>query len=327
MAYLGYSQASPARWSNERGYRSYNLNMSVSHTLHLGMIACTIPTHPLARTWVQPALDLVDDLLNEVGPAGEWPESVSNYVHVSGSALLHFAIKAQTAGFHDFVNDPRMKRLLDYIAEMYAPCDLLPREPGEPVLRGLPPHGRAQAGHRFGLPGMMARATRDSDPRLLRGAAMGVAADGGDARDPQRRVGRLRAGLSGRHLAGGAAGLGDRVVPPGRCHLPPGAGHAGGVLRQPDQRRLPPPGLLLGDGGFSSDLCEGGAAGGVVLWRVQRTGGAAHQPGLPGARGRYRRGAPGADRLHRHRHHRRGGVQRAARPEAARALRRAGRDQ
>ena len=164
MAYLGYAQASPARWSNERGYRSYNLNMSVSHTLHLGMIACTIPTHPLAQAWVQPALELVDDLLQEVGPAGEWPESVSNYVHVSGSALLHFAIKARAAGFADFVNDPRMKRLLDYIAKMYAPCDLLPRAPGEPRLRGLPPHGRAQAGHRFGLPGMMARATRDSDP-------------------------------------------------------------------------------------------------------------------------------------------------------------------
>ncbi|HEY3396163.1 MAG TPA: hypothetical protein VGM19_00740 [Armatimonadota bacterium] len=164
MAYLGYSQASPARWSNERGYRSYNLNMSVSHTLHLGMIACTLPTHPLARTWVQPALELVDDLLNEVGPAGEWPESVSNYVHVSGSALLLFALTAQSAGFRDFVNDPRMKLLLDYIAKMYAPCDLLPREPGEPSWRGLPPHGRAQAGHRFGLPGMMARATRDSDP-------------------------------------------------------------------------------------------------------------------------------------------------------------------
>ncbi len=164
FAYLGYVQGSSARWSCERGYRSYNLNMSVSHTLHLGMIACTIPEHPQAGCWVQPAIDLVDDLLGEVGPAGEWPESVSNYVHVTGSALLLFAITARQAGFRDFVDDPRMKRLFAFMAKQYAPRDLHPREAGAASLRGLPPHGRAKAGHRNGLPGLMARATLQSDP-------------------------------------------------------------------------------------------------------------------------------------------------------------------
>ncbi|MHB9024093.1 MAG: hypothetical protein ACYC7E_07940 [Armatimonadota bacterium] len=163
LAYLGYVQSSPARWSNERGYRSYNLNMSVAHTLYLGMIACTIPTHPLAQAWVQPAIDLLDDLLNDVGPAGEWAESVSNYVHVSATPMLQFAITARSAGFRDFVDDPRMKRLLNYYARQHAPTGIH-RAPGEPILRVLPPHGRAQAGHSTGLTGMAARATRESDP-------------------------------------------------------------------------------------------------------------------------------------------------------------------
>ncbi|HEY3418361.1 MAG TPA: hypothetical protein VGM23_15915, partial [Armatimonadota bacterium] len=163
LAYLGYAQAAPERWSNERGYRSYNLNMSVAHTLYLGMIACAIPEHPCAPAWVQPAIELIDELLNEVGPAGEWPESISNYVHVSVTVMLHFAIAARSAGFQDYVNDARMKRLLDYFAKQHAPADIHPRESGEPVPRALPPHGRSQAGHRNGLPGMAARAMRECD--------------------------------------------------------------------------------------------------------------------------------------------------------------------
>ena len=164
MAYLGYVLADPASWSVERGYRSYNLNMSVSYLLHLGMVACALPEHPLARTWAQPALRMTEDMLAAVGPAGEWPESVSNYTSVSASALLDFAIHAREAGFHDYVSDPRMKRLFLFMARQYAPHGASPVPAGEPEWRSLPPHGRSTAGHHFATAGMMAAATALSDP-------------------------------------------------------------------------------------------------------------------------------------------------------------------
>ncbi|MHB9023916.1 MAG: hypothetical protein ACYC7E_07020 [Armatimonadota bacterium] len=170
MAYLGYVQADPANWSMERGFCSGNQNMSVSHVLNLGLIACTIPDHPMAKTWAASAMAMMDKWLAEsIGPAGEWPESVANYAHVSASSIITFAIAAKTAGFHDYVNDPRMKRLMLYLSKQYTPPD--PRGSGVnrvAGLRALPPSGRAGAGARWGLGGMMARATMDSDPEYAK---------------------------------------------------------------------------------------------------------------------------------------------------------------
>ncbi|HEY3416908.1 MAG TPA: hypothetical protein VGM23_08500 [Armatimonadota bacterium] len=171
MAYLAYLQADPATWSMERGYASGNQNMSVSYILNLGLVACTIPDHPMAKTWAASAMAMMDKWLAEsVGTAGEWPESVANYAHVSASSMITFAIAAKNAGLHDYVNDPRMKRFMLYLAKQYTPPDprkgaSLDRQPG---LRALPPSGRAGAGARWGLPGMMARATMDSDPEYAK---------------------------------------------------------------------------------------------------------------------------------------------------------------
>lgn len=67
MAHLGYVMADPATWSIERGFRTYNLNMSVAYVLNQGLVACTIPSHPEAPAWMQPALRMMDDMLNEAG--------------------------------------------------------------------------------------------------------------------------------------------------------------------------------------------------------------------------------------------------------------------
>ena len=165
IAFLGYQQADPASWSVERGF-TYTLNMGISNVLTQGVIASTIPDHPQAGRWVQSAAGLMERLLSEkVGPAGEWPESVSNYVQVSASSLLSFVIPARNAGLVDFVADARFRRLLEYMAKQYTPPD--PRGGGPQRVAGrsgLPPVGRAGAGGRNGLPGVMARATLQSDP-------------------------------------------------------------------------------------------------------------------------------------------------------------------
>ena len=166
MAYLAYKDADPSTWSIERGYRSYNLNMSVAHVLNLGMLAATLPNHPMAKTWIRSAEAMTDDMLaKNVGPAGEWPESIANYAWVSVSQLQVFSIAAKNAGFRDFINDPRMKRLMDFLGQQWTPPD--PRHT-EGEKNGtsslLPPVGRAGAGGRNGMNGMMARATLKDDP-------------------------------------------------------------------------------------------------------------------------------------------------------------------
>lgn len=166
MAYLAYLIADAETWSMERGYCSGNLNMSVAHVLNQGMLACLLSDHPRASEWADAGLHMLDTMLEKnVGPAGEWPESIANYASVSVSALLPLAVAARSAGWDDFVEDPRMKRLLLFLAKQYTPPDPRGAEDGQQSVSLLPPIGRGGARGRNGLPGLMARATVASDPR------------------------------------------------------------------------------------------------------------------------------------------------------------------
>jgi len=166
MAYLAYRSADPATWSCQRGYASGNLNMSVANDLLLGMVASAIPDNPDAPKWVKPATAMMEHLLaTVVGPAGEWPESVAHYAHVSASPMLVFAVAAKNACLADFVNDPRMKRLQMFLAKNYSPPDPRHMERHrQGTAAVLPPVGRGPAGEDFGLHGLMAIATAESDP-------------------------------------------------------------------------------------------------------------------------------------------------------------------
>jgi len=165
MAYLAYLIADAETWSMERGYCSGNLNMSVTNILNQGILACLLSDHPQAGKWADAGLDMLDTMLEKnVGPAGEWPESIANYASVSVSALLPLAIAARSARWDDFVDDPRMRRLLLFLAKQYTPPDPRGAENGDRSVSLLPPIGRGGARGRNGLPGMMARATAASDP-------------------------------------------------------------------------------------------------------------------------------------------------------------------
>ena len=170
FAYLGYRSADAATWSMERGYCSGNLNMSVANSTLLGILACTIPNHPMANEWVEPAKVMVEEMLEtKVGHEGEWPESAAHYAHVSCSALLTFAIAARNAGLADFISDERMKRLQLFLAKQYSPPDPRHTE-GRRMGRAAitPPVGRGTSGEDFSLHGFMARATAQSDPAYSR---------------------------------------------------------------------------------------------------------------------------------------------------------------
>lgn len=164
MAYLAYRIADPSTWSVERGYRSGNPNMSVSHLLNQGLLAALLRDHPEASNWAQAAINRFKIWMEEdVGPAGEWAES-AHYVHVSTDKLLEFAVAAKRSGFADLFEETRFRELLLYIAKMvYTPPD--PQREGRRVTA---PMGRRPSGVDWGLSGMAARATADSDPVFSR---------------------------------------------------------------------------------------------------------------------------------------------------------------
>lgn len=164
MAYLGYVMADPGTWSMERGYLSGNPNMSCSYTLSLGVIACALSDHPMAKTWADYATSWMDKwLTDEVGENGEWMPEGSHYGFVSLAPMLSYAIAAQRAGHHDFTTDPRLKKLLLYFAKVHTP-----RDPQRANARVTPAFGRGTSGDSLGVFGLAARMYAKSDPQLSR---------------------------------------------------------------------------------------------------------------------------------------------------------------
>jgi len=161
MAFLGYIMARPSTWNIERGYRSYNPNMSLSYLLARGIVGCAIPDHPLAEQWVAPGLSRAEIWLAEVGPEGEWYES-AHYSQVSAFAMTSFAVAVKRAGFGDLFLNENLKKWAMWLAQIYTPRD--PME-GRRNRRATPPIGRATAGVPWGLFGLMAKATVDTDPQ------------------------------------------------------------------------------------------------------------------------------------------------------------------
>jgi hypothetical protein len=171
MAYYAYRLADPAVWSAERGYCSGNQNMTVTWEISRGITACAIPTHPMAKVWYRKAEQIMEYFLNNmVGPAGEWPESMGDHGRQSVDMLVAFAVASTHSGLHDYVNDPRMKRLIVCWAKMETPRDPRPRGGTDrrprPGLRYMPAMGRDRMGGAGGTCGVIANALRKSDPAL-----------------------------------------------------------------------------------------------------------------------------------------------------------------
>jgi len=168
MAYFAYRLTDPAVWSAERGYCSGNANMTVTWEIPRGIVACTIPEHPMAKVWYRKAESIMELFLNQmVGPAGEWPEAMSHHGRTSINMLLAFAIASTNSGLHDYVNDPRVKRLMMYWAKLETPRDPRPRGHyafAAPNLRYFPAMGRDSIGVPGATSGAMARVTSTSDP-------------------------------------------------------------------------------------------------------------------------------------------------------------------
>jgi hypothetical protein len=162
MAYLAYQVAHPATWSKPRGWNSGNQNMTVSYALEApGIMAAALADHPHARRWMEPALEVMETMLDRIGPKGEWPES-TGYSNVSIGELLTFSILATRAGFANYVDDPRLKRAVTFLIKI--------RQPPDPRVGGMRDHIRygRSPGQTHALDAAIARATLETDPRYSR---------------------------------------------------------------------------------------------------------------------------------------------------------------
>ncbi|OPZ85114.1 MAG: hypothetical protein BWY76_01550 [bacterium ADurb.Bin429] len=156
--------ADPSCWQMERGSHSGNPNMSCSYTLSLGVIACALPDHPMAKTWADYATGWMEHwLATEVGPNGEWSCEGSHYGYVSLEPMITYAIAAKRAGYHDFTTDARFKKLLLYFARYHTPRDVQRNNE-----RGIGAYGRGHSGDRLASFGMAAPLFTETDPDFSR---------------------------------------------------------------------------------------------------------------------------------------------------------------
>ena len=161
IAFLGYTLNSPYVWDIDRAYTGDISNMHLSYVCNLGLTACAIPDHPMAKTWAEKAVKWVTTRLREhVGENGVWNNENTHYARVSLSSVLGFALGARNAGFHDFLAQGEMRSALLYLEKQLIPWD--PRYKA----RGLPPEQMAGVCERSAHSGIVAKALAATDPEF-----------------------------------------------------------------------------------------------------------------------------------------------------------------
>lgn len=160
IAFLGYSLDNPYVWDMERGYAGDPNNMHISYMCNLGLVACVIPDHPMAKAWANKAIKWVKTRMSQcVDKGGVWTVENLHYANVSLSPILPFAIAAQNAGFYDFLKDKELRSWAMYVVKQ-----LTPRDPRYENVRSQPPEQYEDRAERTGLAGLIAKATAYLDP-------------------------------------------------------------------------------------------------------------------------------------------------------------------
>ena len=158
VAFLGYTLSRPDYWSPERGYAA-NPNMTTSVNGYLATVACCIPSHPRAATWVKNAMaELKNQLDNWADGNGGWLEA-PHYAMVSYDQILGAFLMAHNAGFNDYLYDPKMKSVMQWFGKISTPPDS--RLGGS---RHLPCIGNTYLNEPTGEFGTLAYLWREKDP-------------------------------------------------------------------------------------------------------------------------------------------------------------------
>jgi hypothetical protein len=160
LAYLAYTLASPNFISPERGF-SANPNMTTSARGMLGLMACTIPSHPAARAWADLAVGEIRSELDQWCDAeGGWLEA-PHYMTVSMDSIVALSLALRESGLTDTAWEfhPKLRKTAQWLAQISSPPDA--RLKGD---RHMPEIGNTYLGERTCLAGWMARIWREKDP-------------------------------------------------------------------------------------------------------------------------------------------------------------------
>lgn len=159
VAFLAYTVNREDYWSPARGFGA-NPNMTTTVAAFQAILACMIPAHPLARTWLEKGMrELKNNQLdNWADDNGGWLEA-PHYAIVSYDYLLGAFLAARNAGFNEYLHDPTMKKVIEWLAKISTPPDSLSNS-----RRHIPPIGNTYMREPSGLFGTVAYLWRQRDP-------------------------------------------------------------------------------------------------------------------------------------------------------------------
>ncbi len=157
-AFLGYVMESPSYWSPERGFAA-NPNMTTSVYGYQAAIACLIPSHPRAKTWVKTSMEELKTMLDTWSDEnGGWLEA-PHYAMVAYDQILGAFLMAYNAGFNNYLHAPKIKTIINWFSKISTPPDS--RLGG---YRHLPPAGNTYLQEACGEFGILAFLFKDLDP-------------------------------------------------------------------------------------------------------------------------------------------------------------------
>ncbi len=160
LAFIGYTLARPEYWSPERGFAGLP-NMTTTVYGYQTSLACAIPSHPLAKAWVQTALDaLTAQVRHWSDENGGWLEA-PHYAMVSYDVFVGSFLKLYNAGFSDMLYDPQMKKIIEWFGKISTPPD-----PRILNIRHKPPIGNTYLNEPTGEFGIIAYLWREKDPQF-----------------------------------------------------------------------------------------------------------------------------------------------------------------
>jgi hypothetical protein len=159
IAFLGYTVNRPDYWSPARGFNA-NPNMTSTVATFQTLLGCMIVSHPAAQTWIGNGMrELKNNQLDTWGDEnGGWLEA-PHYAMTSYDHLLGSFIATRNAGINEYLYDPKMKKVIEWLAKISTPPDSLANG-----RRRLPPIGNTYMREPSGEFGTVAYLWRTRDP-------------------------------------------------------------------------------------------------------------------------------------------------------------------
>jgi len=163
IARIGYMTNDPKYWEVGSKKAGYLPNMTSSAYGYRATIAALIPSHPMAKKWLDTAMKEIrrelDEWMDSAGGMVECP----HYSMVILDQWLGACLAARNAGAANdgYLYDERMRKAIEWFANISTP-----RDPRNDNLSRMPTFGHTYANERTCAFGIMAYLWKDKDPNF-----------------------------------------------------------------------------------------------------------------------------------------------------------------